>query len=335
MAPSRITEQVLNDPVTSHCHHDFTTLRPEWTVAEALGYMRSHPPTGRIIYFYAVDDVGKLTGVVPTRRLLLSPPDKPVADVMIRSVIAVPGSATVLEACEFFTFHKLLAFPIVDADRRLVGVIDVDLYTEELTWSPDEPVTPGKADDVFEIIGVHLSAAAQANPLKSARGRFPWLLCNIGGGLMAAVLSGVYEDVLTWKTAVMAMFIPVVLALSESVAIQSVTLTVGRLRNEKPRWGVLARLGIVEGTAGLLLGVACAMTVAAVAGAWLRDTSVVAILFLGIAFGVTVSAVIGFAVPTLLHRLKWNPQVAAGPIALAATDMLTLLAYFNLGRMFA
>lgn len=332
MAQPRITEQVLNEPVTSHCHRDFTTLRPEWTVAEALGHMRAHPPPGRIIYFYVVDADGKLVGVVPTRRLLLSPPHKAIADLMIRNVIAVPESATVLEACEFFTFHKLLAFPILDAGRRLVGVIDIDLYTEELAWNPDEPMTPGQADDVFEIIGVHLTATQQASPVAAARGRFPWLLCNIGGGLLAAVLSGVYQDVLTWREAVLALFIPVVLALSESVAIQSVTLTVGRLRNETPPWAVLARLGLIEGTAGLLLGAGCALVVAGVAAVWLRDPSVVVVLFLGIALGVTASAVVGFSVPTILHRLRWNPQVAAGPIALAAADMLTLLAYFNLAR---
>ena len=332
MAQPRITEQVLNEPVTSHCHRDFTTLRPEWTVTESLAHMRANPPPGRIIYFYVVDADGKLVGVVPTRRLLLNPPDKTIADLMIRQVIVVPESATVLDACEFFTFHKLLAFPIVDAARRLVGVIDIDLYTEELAWNPDEPMTPGAADDVFEIIGVHLSAAQQADPVASARGRFPWLLCNIAGGLLAAVLSGVYQDVLTWRDAVLALFIPVVLALSESVSIQSVTLTVSRLRTETPRWDVLARHGLVEGTAGLLLGAGCALVVAGVAGVWLQDLTVVVVLLLGIGCGVTASAVIGFSVPTVLHRVRWNPQVAAGPVALALADMVTLLAYFNLAR---
>ena len=48
------------------------------------------------------------------RRLLLSPADTPVAHLKVREVIAIPGPATVLDACEFFTLHKLLAFPVVD-----------------------------------------------------------------------------------------------------------------------------------------------------------------------------------------------------------------------------
>ena len=53
----------------------------------------------------------------------------------------------------------------------------------------------------------------------------------------------------------------------------------------------------------------------------------------GIAGGVTIAAGVGLAVPAVLRLLRRDPQVAAGPIALAAADVLTLLAYFNLARL--
>src|SRR5438309_143194 len=98
-----------NDPVTAHMHHEFSQLNVRLTVGEALGWLRRHPPPGRIIYFYVVDDDGRLQGVVPTRRLVLSPPDEPLADLMVRQVVSLPARATVLEACEFFIQHRLLA----------------------------------------------------------------------------------------------------------------------------------------------------------------------------------------------------------------------------------
>ncbi len=335
MTSPRFTDQMLNDPVSAHARRDVTALIRDWTVAEALDRMRRDPPGGRVIYFYVTDADGRLVGVVPTRRLLLSPTDAKLADVMIRRVIAVPASATVLEACEFFTLHRLLAFPVIDDDRKLVGVIDVELYTDELTGGlgGEGEESPRIGDDVFELIGVHLTEAQQANPARAARGRFPWLLCNIGGGLVAAVLSGFYQDVLTWKGAVLALFIPVVLALSESVAIQSVTLAVGRSRSGSVAGDWLLRRGLTEGGTGLLLGVGCAILVGGAAAAWLRDAAVAEVLFAAIGLGVATSAVVGFAVPSVLHRLRWNPQVAAGPVSLAAADMLTLLIYFNLARV--
>src|SRR5262249_38975862 len=187
----------------------------------------------------------KLHGVVPTRRLLLSPPETLVRDVMIRDVIAIPADATVLEACEFFTLHRLLAFPVVEAGRRLVGVVDVELYTEELAETGQPARRERQA--AFQLIGVRLTRPQQTRPLRAFRGRFPWLLCNVGGGALAAVLSGIYEDELNWNRAVLALFIPVVLALAESVAIQSVTLALDSLHGAKATWGELGRRLRYEG----------------------------------------------------------------------------------------
>jgi magnesium transporter len=44
------------------------------------------------------------------------------------------------------------------------------------------------------------------------------------------------------------------------------------------------------------------------------------------------AAALGLAMPNLLRLLRRDAQVAAGPIALALSDMLTLLLYFNLAR---
>jgi NhaA family Na+:H+ antiporter len=113
-------------------HQDFTRLQVGQTVGEALDRLRHHPPPGRVIYFYVVDDDGRLRGVLPTRRLLLSPPATPLADIMVARTVALPAAATVLDACEFFIQHRLLAFPVVDEENRILGVVDVDLYTTEL-----------------------------------------------------------------------------------------------------------------------------------------------------------------------------------------------------------
>ncbi len=335
--PLHLSEAQLNEPVTAYARPDFATLDPEATVGEALAHMRERPPPGRIIYFYVVDANLRLAGVVPTRRLLLAALDTRVKDIMIRSVIAIPTSATLLEACEFFTMHRLLAFPVVDAARRLVGVIDIEAYAEELAETVDSGpavvATPGPRDDVFQLIGVRLTRSQQARPLVAFRGRFPWLLCNVAGGTLAAVLIELYHVELTWHHAVLALFIPVVLALAESVAIQSVTLALEAFREAGPSWRELLRRLRPEALTGLLLGLGTGLLVGAIAAVWQS----LAVLFLivagGIAVGVTCAAVAGMAVPHLLRLMKRDPQVAAGPIALTCADVAALLAYFNLARL--
>jgi magnesium transporter len=322
-----LDRDILNEPVTRYMRQDATLLRQEQTVGEALTWLREHPPAGRVIYFYVVDTGDRLRGVVPTRRLLLSPPETRLAEIMVGPVIALPAEATVLDACEFFTLHRLLAFPVVDHEKRVLGVVDVELYTQEMT---DLDRREGN-DDLFQLIGVHLTEAQQASPLVSFRQRFPWLLCNIAGGVLAAFLSGAYEPELQ-KVVALALFIPVVLALAESVSIQSVSLALQTLHGQRPTWSALVSRLRRELLTGLSLGGASAVVVGIVALVWLRQPWVVVCLLGGIAGGVAGAALLGLAVPYLLRILRRDPQVAAGPIALASSDMLTLLIYFNLAR---
>src|SRR5262249_41835336 len=218
-ASSPAIQHHLDEPITLHMRPNISCINIRQTVAEALAAIRNNPPAGRVIYFYVVDDDNRLRGVVPTRRLLLSPLEQKVSDIMMRDVIAISREATVLEACEFFTLHRLLAFPVVDQDRRIVGIVDVDLYTTER----NDLDRSERNDILFQLVGVHLAEARQSSPLIAFRSRFPWLLCNVAGGILAAFLAGIFEAELQTAVA-LALFIPVVLALAESVSIQSVSL---------------------------------------------------------------------------------------------------------------
>lgn len=319
-------QDVLHDPVTKHIRKDFVQLRGDQTVGQALEHMQANQPEGRIIYFYVMDADGRLLGVVPTRRLLLSPRNTPLSDIMVQQVIVIPHEATVLDACEFFTLHKLLAFPVVDAERRVLGLVDVDLYTKELS---DLDRREDK-NNLFQLIGVHLTEAQQKSALAAFRQRFPWLLANVGGGLLAAVIADLYQDVTT--LIVVVPFIPVVLALAESVTIQSVSLAIESLHGQRPSWRMLVAKVHWELRTGLLLGLACGLLVGGMAIVWKGHARAGLSLLGGIAAGVACAAVLGLSMPYLLRILKRDPQVAAGPIALAVADMVTLLAYFNLAR---
>ncbi len=83
---------------------------------------------------------------------------------------------------------------------------------------------------------------------------------------------------------------------------------------------------------GFLLGSASGCVVGLVAFAWLGHLRLAVCLLGGISGGVAAAAGFGLAMPFLLRLLRREPQVAAGPIALAVADMLTLLLYFNLAR---
>jgi len=313
--PAPLPRDRLHEPITRHLREDVPRLLAGQTVGEALDWLRHNPPRGRIIYFYVVDETGRLEGVVPARQLILSAADARVADIMVRKVIALPAAASVLEACEFFIQHRLLAYPVIDENRQLLGVVDVELYTDEL----DNLGSAEARDDLFQLIGVHVAEAHQDSPLFAFRRRFPWLGCNLAAGILAAFLSGVYQDELN-RVVALAFFIPVVLNLAESVSSQSVSLALQALRIRK------------ECLTGLLLGLGSGAVMAIVCLLWLGNFRIALCLLGGITGGVVGAAILGLTMPILLRLFRLEPRVAAGPIALAGADIITILVYLNLAR---
>ena len=319
----------LNEPVLPFARLDFTTLARDLTVEQALTAIRSRGVGEKVVYFYVVDEAQRLVGVVPTRRLLVAQLNQKLEELMVRTVYAIPHTATVLDACEFFTLHKFFAFPIVDGARRVVGMVDIGLFTDEVFDIAEREQMNG----VFEAIGFRVSQVRDASPLRAFRFRFPWLMATIVSGTACALLAGVYKTTLA-KSLVIAFFLTMILGLGESVGIQSMTMTIQALRNHKPTprwyWHMLRR----EISTAIILGGACGILVGLIVFAWQRQTPPAFVIGTSVAFCLCAACVAGLSVPTFLHGLKLDPKIAAGPITLALADIFTLLFYFSLAKYF-
>jgi magnesium transporter len=327
VVPSKPDSEHLNELVLPFARRDFTTLAQNLTVEQALAAIRSQGIGEKVIYFYVIDEGQRLVGVVPTRRLLVAQLNQKLQDLMIRTVYAIPHTATVLDACEFFMLHKFFAFPVVDAARRVVGVVDVSLFTDEVFDIAERE----QMDGVFEAIGFRVSQVRDASPLRAFRFRFPWLLTTIISGTFCAFLAGAYKLTLA-KSLVIAFFLTMILGLGESVGIQSMTLTIQSLRNHKPtrQWYFSMLRG--EITTALFLGGVCGLLVGGIVLLWQREAPAAFVIGTSVAFCLCAACVTGLSVPTFLHALKLDPKIAAGPITLALADVFTLLFYFTLAK---
>ncbi len=319
----------LDQPVLPYARKDFPELRQDFTIQQALDAIRQHGVGEKVVYFYVVDEQERLMGVLPTRRLLTSPLDQRLERVMIDRVVAVPHTATILEACELFVLHRFLAFPVVDEHRRIIGVVDVGLFTDEVFDMAEREQT----DEVFEALGFRISQVRAASPWRAFRLRFPWLLTTIASGTICAVLASVYELTIA-KTLVLAFFLTLVLALGESVSIQSMALTVQALRAFRPDLRWFARAFRHEAATAVLLGGACGAVVAVIICLW-RGAVLPAVVIGGsLVLSLCSACLFGLSVPALLHWLKLDPKIAAGPVTLALTDIFTLLFYFGMAALF-
>ncbi len=321
-----IASDHLHDPIERYVQPAALTLAPTDTIHTAIERARALPATQIILYCYVVDADGRLEGVVPIRRLLTADPETPVANVMIRDVVAIPHWATVLVAAEYFVNRRFLAFPVVGDGGKLLGVVDVSLFTEDVLSMARQSF-----DGIFQIIGVH--ATEGRTPWTSFKDRFPWLLCNVTGGLLCALLAGFYEGLLA-VVVVLALFIPVVLALAESVSIQSVTLMLQNLHDGPVQWGHFGRQLLKEMATAVMLGAGCGLLVGGTAFLWKGDAAVGGVLAFAITLSMLYACSLGVLIPTLLRAAKADPRIAAGPMVLALTDLGTLLFYFTVaGRL--
>src|SRR5437868_6446083 len=324
----------FNSPVGEHARKDFPILDADMTVAAALDRIRREGVGERVIYFFAVDSDKRLVGVLPTRRLLTAPLETPLREIMVRRVIAIPATASVLDACEFFVLYKFFAFPVIDEQRHVVGVIDVSLFAEEILGEREEqprPATPVR-DDVFEVLGFHLEQIRGASPWRAFRFRFPWLLVTVSAGTVCAVLAGAFEATLA-RSLVIAFFLTMVLGLNESVSAQSMSVTIQMLRSAPVTWSWFTTALRREFIIAVLIGLGCGTIVAAIVLLWRHDPRGAFAIGGSIAVSLISASLFGLGVPSLLHRLKLDPKIAAGPITLALADIFALVIYFTTARL--
>src|SRR5437899_3620158 len=320
----------FNSPVGEHARKDFPILDADMTVGKARERIRGEGVGERVIYFFAVDPEKRLVGVLPTRRLLTAALETPLRDIMVRRVVAVPATATVLDACEFFVLYKFFAFPVVDKQRRVVGLIDVSLFAEEILGEREEQLRPTVPvrDDVFEVLGFHLEQIRGASPWRVFRFRFPWLLVTVSAGTVCAILAGAFEATLA-HSLVVAFFLTMVLGLNESVSAQSMSVTIQMLRSAPVTWTWFATALRREFTTAVLIGLACGIVVAAIVLLWRHQFTAAFAIGGSIAVSLISASLFGLGVPSVLHWLKLDPKIAAGPITLALADVFALLIYFT------
>jgi len=323
MSVAPLSAAQLHEPILPLARPAHLALHPDHTIAHTLDRIRASANARSIHYFYVVDEHGKLVGVAPARRLVAAGPEQTVRDVMEHNVVAIPDWATVLIASEYFATRRMLAFPVVDSGGHLLGVVDVTLFTDEVI-----DLARRTYDDIFQLIGVH--GTAQRSPWTSFRDRFPWLLCNIAGGLIMAFIASRFEHLLQ-EAVVLSLFIPIVLALGESVSMQALTLTLQGLTDGPIVWSRLIGALWKEFRTAALLGAGCGVVVGVVVFAWRRQFEVAGAIFLAIAFSMVIACLLGVAIPAALRAAKADPRIAAGPVVLASADIVTLLLYFGLG----
>ncbi len=300
-----------------------TTLFVEQTIEEALEQLRNRTISEKIIYFYVIDYQYRLLGVVSARNLLLHPPQTLIKEIMQKSVVSLCAEETLQEGLEILDRYKLLALPVVDKEHHLLGVIDIDHYLEESL----DVANAHRLRDVFQMIGVYVEEGKKATAWKGYASRIPWIGCNLLGGLACAVISRFFANVLT-QFIILAMFIPLLLTLSESISMQALAHNI-HFPQKRKDWGFWKKIH-KEWRVVALLGVTCGLCVGGVSLFWGEGFLPALTISIGIMLSTLLSAAFGVIIPVMLRS---DPKLAAGPVVLMLADIITTTIYLSLGSL--
>ncbi|MFT0787741.1 magnesium transporter [Synechococcus sp. H55.10] len=306
---------------------EYISLRENLTAAEALERVRLLArETETIYYLYVTDQERHLTGTLSLRELVMADPAQRLEEVMSREVVFVSTHTDQEEVAQVIQRYDLLAVPVVDAERRLVGIVTVDDVLDIVEQEATEDIyslggLQSGEDDYFDL-----------SFWQAARKRVVWLLILLLTNTFTSTIIAGQEEVLSQVIA-LAAFIPLLVDSGGNVGSQSSTVVIRGLSTAAVRLkdglGVLAREAVV----GAMLGIMLSLITIGWAYALQRDLLVAVIVGLSL-FGISVlSSVSGAGLPFLFRSFGLDPALMAAPFITTIVDVLGVLIYFYVARL--
>jgi magnesium transporter len=227
----------------------YARVRPDMTVDEALSYLRKQARNQleALYYAYAIDDDGRLVGVVSLRELFAAAADRTVRDTMRRDVITVDEHMDQEAVSRLFARHDLIAIPVVDDGGRMKGLVTVDDIVDVVHEEATE--------DAHKFGGMEALGAPylQVGLWPMMKKRAGWLAVLFVGEILTATAMAHFEEEIA-RAVVLALFVPLIISSGGNAGSQASTLVIRAMAlgelTLRDWWRVMRR----ELGAGLALG---------------------------------------------------------------------------------
>lgn len=304
---------------------EFIAVPPAWNVGEAIDHMRETAELPEHFYeLYVADETRRFLGAVPLDRLLRSQRPVAVSDLMEAERRRVRADEDQEEVARLFQRYDLVAAPVVDADDRLVGVITFDDVADVIEEEAEE--------DIKALGGVTRDEELSDSVWTIARGRFNWLLVNLGTAFLASSVLGLFEGQLQ-KMVALAVLAPIVASQGGNATTQTMTVAVRALATQDLSDTNARRVITRELLVGMLNGIAFAVITGIAAYIWFRVPGLGIVIGLAMICNLLAAALGGILIPLALHRLRIDPAVASSPFATTVTDVVGFFSFLSIATL--
>ena len=301
-------------------------VNENWDINNCIKEIRKQAEEiDEIFYVYVVDNNDILKGTLSLKKLLVSRSNAKIKNILNADVISVKTDTQSEEVANIMNKYDLVSLPVTDSIGRLIGRITIDDVVD---------VIKEEAERDYQLIsGITEDVETSDNAFLLTRARLPWLLIGLLGGILGAQVISIFEENLKMDPKI-ALFFPLIAAMGGNVGVQSSSIVVQ---------GIAAKVIDLESTGRKLLK---EISVALINGVILSGLCLLynfvfkTSLELTITVSAALLAVIMFAsifgtfIPLALHRFKIDPALATGPFITTVNDIVGLLIYLGIGRLF-
>ncbi len=305
----------------------FVAVLDDWNVRTATRAVRKMANEIETFYeVYVVNEARQLVGRLQLRDLLLNKKKTKIRDIMREVPVFVHPDADQEDVLELARMYDVQTIPVVDAKHHVIGRITVEELQEILRDEAEE--------DIMLMSGLAPDALPDDSVGRIIRGRLPWLAGGLIGAALAGAVVGSFETQLR-QAAILASFIPVVMAMAGNAGIQASTVTVQGLAAGNLWIGDLGRRLVKEFLGSLINGALIAVALGLLVLLISEFISIEAPLRLAVAAGLSVllvtiiAATLGSTIPLVLNHFDIDPAVATGVFITTANDILGVLVYFT------
>jgi magnesium transporter len=304
---------------------EFISLPEETTAKTAISYLqKEHHNVEMTFYLYVVDDHNKLVGVCSLRELVTIAPETPLSGFMTTDLHFVYVDSDQEQVARIVARYDLLAVPVIDHDRKLLGIVTVDDVIDIIR---DEAT-----EDILKMVGAGESFVETKSIFKSIKIRLPWLFASCMGGVLATFIIGHFESTLK-QLVFLAAFIPVIMGMGGNVGTQSLTIVVRGLATDRIQLQNMGKVILKEIAIGGILGSVYGLFLGIVAHLGYQMWRLAVVVGAAVVFTMLLATFVGSMLPMMFARFRIDPAVATGPFVTTAIDIMSIFLYFSFAKL--
>ena len=310
---------------------EYVSLRLDMTVEESILRIRRQGVDKETIYTcYVLSADRTLQGIVTVKDLLLAESDDTeIKEIMTENVISVTTQDDQEEVAKMFSKYNFLALPVVDTEKRMVGIVTFDDAMDVMEEEATEDM------EIMAAMTPSEKSYLKSTPFDLYKHRIPWLMLLMVSATFTGMIISSFESALALLPALTA-FIPMLMDTGGNCGSQSSVTVIRALSlDELELSDVFTVLWKEVRTAmlcGISLAAVCFLKVLLVDRLLMHNESISLSvdLVICLALGVTVvmAKMVGCTLPLLAKRLGFDPAVMASPFITTIVDALSLLVYF-------